>query len=209
VVDAEGELARDHQLEIEVADRRGGAVVAAFAHQRLRRTATGQVAYRLRRPWFTGQTEIVLPPVAFLRRLAALIPPPRQCQTRYHGAFAAHATLRAAVTALVPDGLDPPPHGHRPAGAPSTPPRPSRLPWAELFRRVFREDLLVCPRCTGRMRVLAAITDPDAIHAILTHLGLPTKPAPVAPARAPPQVSLWPDAGAVYPADDADAFAPA
>jgi hypothetical protein len=31
-----------------------------FAHHRLRRTASGKVAYRLRRPWFTGQTEIVL-----------------------------------------------------------------------------------------------------------------------------------------------------
>ncbi len=30
-----------------------------FAHRRLRLTPSGQVAYRLRRPWFTGQTEIV------------------------------------------------------------------------------------------------------------------------------------------------------
>ena len=54
-----------------------------FAHRRLRLTASGQVAYRLRRPWVTAQTELVLAPVAFLRRLAALIPPPRQNQTRY------------------------------------------------------------------------------------------------------------------------------
>jgi hypothetical protein len=31
-----------------------------FAHRRLRLTASGQVAYRLRRPWFTGQAEFVL-----------------------------------------------------------------------------------------------------------------------------------------------------
>ena len=47
------------------------------------------------------------------------------------------------------------------------------------------------------------------MHAILTHLGLPTEPAPVAPARAPPQVPIWPGALAPYPAPDADAFDPA
>jgi len=181
-----------------------------FAHRRLRLTGSGQVAYRLRRPWFTGQTEIVLAPVAFLRRLAALIPPPRQNQTRYHGVFAAHAGLRAAVTALIPGGPGPgarSPHNHdRPGDQPAPVARPSRLPWAELFRRVFREDLLVCPRCTGPMRVLAAITEPAVIDAILTHLGLPTAPPAVAAARAPPQVAIWP--GALDPPPDLAAFDP-
>jgi len=81
--------------------------------------------------------------------------------------------------------------------------RPSRLPWAELFRRVFREDLRACPRCTGGMRVLAAITDPEVVDAILTHLGVPTEPPGVAPARAPPPVPIGP--GAVGPSD-LDAF---
>jgi hypothetical protein len=179
-----------------------------FAHQRLRLTPAGRVAYRLRRPWFTGQTEIVLDPVAFLRRLAALIPPPRQNQTRYHGVFAANARLRPAVTALVPGAPRPPAHRHGRSSA-ATPPlaRPSRLPWAELFRRVFREDLLACPRCPARMEVLAAITAPDAVDAILTHLGLATQPPPMAPARAPPQPSWWP-AGPTAP-HAADAFEPA
>ena len=186
-----------------------------FAHRRLRLTASGQVAYRLRRPWFTGQTELVLAPVAFLRRLAALIPPPRQNQTRYHGVFAAHARLRADVTALVPDAphrsaATPHPH-HEPGAdrAPSRPPSrpPSRLPWAELLRRVFREDLRVCPRCTGTMQVLATITDPAVVVAILTHLGAPTAPPAVAAARAPPQVPFWP--GGCDPPADLDAYEPA
>ena len=74
---------------------------------RLRRTATGKVAYRLRRPWFTGQTEIVLDAVTFLRRVSALIPPPRQQEQRYHGVFAGRAALRRAVTALVPGAASP------------------------------------------------------------------------------------------------------
>jgi hypothetical protein len=38
--------------------------------QRLSRTETGKVRYRLRKPYFTGQTEVVLEPVALLKRLA-------------------------------------------------------------------------------------------------------------------------------------------
>ena len=166
-------------------------------------------SYRLRHPWFTGQTELVLTPIAFLRRLVALIPPPRQNQTRYHGVFAAHAALRPAVTALVPGhrGLGPAPHAHDPTAASPPARRPSRLPWAELYRRVFREDLLVCPRCAGPVRVLAAITDPAVVAAILTHLGLPTEPPAVAPARAPPQVPFWP--GGCDPHPHLDAYDPA
>ena len=40
--------------------------------------------------------------------------------------------------------------------------RPRCLAWAELLRRVFAVDVLACPRCGGRMRVLAAIHPPEA-----------------------------------------------
>ena len=154
----------------------------------------------------------MLAPVAFLRRLAALIPPPRQNQTRYHGVFAANAKLRAGVTGLVPGAACPAaPAAPHPRGEPcpdrAQPPPPSRMPWAELLRRVFREDLLVCPRCTGGMQVLATITDPAVVVAILTHLGAPAEVPAVAAARAPPQVSLWP--GDCDPPADLDACDPA
>ncbi len=42
------------------------------------------------------------------------------------------------------------------------------------------------------MRVLAAITDPVVVDAILAQLGLPTEPPTVAPARASPQVPSGP-----------------
>ena len=108
---------------------------------------------------------------------------------------------------LMRGNLGPAPHAHHAAHAKPARPSPSRLPWSELFRRVFREDLLVCPRCTGRMRVLAAITDPAVVDAILTHLDLPTEPPTVAAARAPPQVPLWP--GALDRPADLDAYDPA
>jgi hypothetical protein len=36
------------------------------------------------------------------------------------------------------------------------------------------------------MRLVGLISDPDSIERYLTHLGEPTKPSPLAPARGPP-----------------------
>ena len=64
--------------------------------------------------------------------------------------------------------------------------RPRRLPWAELLRRVHAIDVRDCPRCHGRLQIIAFLTDPAVTAAILRHLGLPaTAPRP-APARGPP-----------------------
>ena len=40
------------------------------------------------------------------------------------------------------------------------------------MRRAFEADVLACPKCGGRMIVLATIEDPAVIRRILTHLGL-------------------------------------
>jgi hypothetical protein len=64
----------------------------------------------------------------------------------------------------------------RPVGA--------RLDWASLLRRVYLEDVLACP-CGGRRSIIADITEPDVVVAILAHLNLPTKAPPVARARSP------------------------
>ncbi|MFQ5521008.1 MAG: hypothetical protein ACE5FK_06395 [Candidatus Methylomirabilia bacterium] len=52
------------------------------------------------------------------------------------------------------------------------------------MRRAFEIDVLVCPRCGGRMRLIATIEDPRIIHRILSHLGLPTEGPRPPPARA-------------------------
>ena len=56
-----------------------------------------------------------------------------------------------------------------------------------------REDLLVCPRCDGKVVVLTAALEPTVARLILAHLGLPTDLVRIAPARAPPQGDFWPD----------------
>jgi hypothetical protein len=45
-----------------------------------------------------------------------------------------------------------------------------RLDWAKLLRRTFACDVLVCPRCTGRARVLTAIHDPSEARRFLDAL---------------------------------------
>ena len=55
--------------------------------------------------------------------------------------------------------------------------------WAELMRRVFEVDVLVCEHCGGRRRVLTFLTDPPVLRRILEHLGLAADPPPIAPAR--------------------------
>jgi hypothetical protein len=80
-----------------------------FAQKRLSVTPSGKVRLKLRKPYYTGQTELVLDPKAFLRRLFAIIPPPRWPLTRYHGIFSGHHRLRKKLAALLPKPPSPVP----------------------------------------------------------------------------------------------------
>lgn len=60
-----------------------------------------------------------------------------------------------------------------------------RLPWSQLLRRTFAEDVEQCPTCHGRLRLLASITEPKATIAILARLGLSYETPPLATARDP------------------------
>jgi len=51
--------------------------------------------------------------------------------------------------------------------------------------RSFSVDVLECPKCHGRLRMIAVITEREAARRILAHLGLPTEPPPIARARDP------------------------
>jgi len=52
------------------------------------------------------------------------------------------------------------------------------------MQRIFKIDVLECPRCHGRLRILAAIHPPEATRKILDWLGLPSRPPPLAAAAA-------------------------
>jgi hypothetical protein len=68
--------------------------------------------------------------------------------------------------------------------------RRQRMHWSRLLKRVFGIDVETCAACGGKMRIIAAIEDPKVIKKILSHLGLPTSPPKLWPARGPPLFEL-------------------
>ena len=65
--------------------------------------AVAQVVLKLKTPWHDGTTHLVMSPLEFMQRLAALVPRPRLHLIRFHGVLAPNAKLRAMV---VPSGPD-------------------------------------------------------------------------------------------------------
>ena len=150
------------------------------ATERLPLLPDGRVALRFKRPFADGTEAVVFTPFELIERLLPLIPRPRKHTIRFHGILAPAAGYRSKVvpasettTTTIPP--------------PSERPTPHRLPWAELLRRVFLVDAIECPRCHGRMRIIAAVTEPGAIDRVLRHLGESLAPPPIASARAPPR----------------------
>jgi hypothetical protein len=136
-----------------------------------------------------------------MERLAALVPPPRFNLTRYSGVVAPGAAFRRLVTPQ--EGPDTLTHYGCQKGVATTKTdsgkvkekfsgRPRNYPWAQLMTRVFGFDVLACPRCGARMRILAAINPPDAIRKILACLGLPTRGPPISRAKPDEKAAaLW------------------
>jgi len=52
------------------------------------------------------------------------------------------------------------------------------------MQRSFGFDVLACPRCGGRLRLVAVIEEARVIRRILGHLGLPTEVPAARPSRA-------------------------
>ena len=67
------------------------------SQERLQLTSGGFVKYNLKRIWRDGTSAVLLAPLDFIARLAALIPRPRFHMVRYHGVLAARAKVRAEV----------------------------------------------------------------------------------------------------------------
>jgi transposase len=44
--------------------------------------------------------------------------------------------------------------------------------WAEMIRKVYEIDPMICPKCGGLMKVVAFITDYRAVDRIIDHLKL-------------------------------------
>ncbi len=96
----------------------------------------------------------------------------------------------------------PPSNGRGPSDP--APLRPRRLSWAQLLRRVFAVDAFQCD-CGGRMRILAAIDQPEVARAILDCLGLSSRAPPLTPASPPEPTDLELGFEEPWPSDEPDA----
>jgi hypothetical protein len=54
--------------------------------------------------------------------------------------------------------------------------------------RIYEVFPLLCPHCGAEMHIIAFITDGPTVRDLLAHLGEPTAPPRIPPARGPP---LW------------------
>jgi hypothetical protein len=157
-----------------------------FAQDRLRLRADGRVVVELKKGWRDGTSHLLFEPIEFLEKLAAITPRSAVNLLIYHGVLAPHARWRHQLVRYGRPVPDPNAHqgeaGPRSAGA-----SPHSWAWATLMRRVFDLDVLACPRCGGRLRLIATVQDTGAVRTILAHLGLPLSPAPLrpGPTRAP------------------------
>ena len=60
----------------------------AIANERLKQDGAGNVVLQLKSTWRDGTTHIVMSPLEFMQRLAALVPRPRLHLIRFHGVLA-------------------------------------------------------------------------------------------------------------------------
>jgi hypothetical protein len=211
-----GGFSLDAGVRIEATDRAGlerlirYCARPPFALDRLHLVGdrSDQILYLLPKPDPAGRTALRLSALEFLDRLAMILPPPRIHRHRYHGVFAPNAPLRPLVTqraqednalaAQMPGpGLPLPttptpstPGSKAPAPQPPdiAPSRPSK--WAALLARIYEVFPLICPTCQEPLSFIAFLTDPEPIAQILAHIGEPTSPPLVHPARGPPQTEL-------------------
>jgi hypothetical protein len=124
----------------------------------------------------------------FVARVLVQIPDPRRHLVRDYGAYSnrARAQRRKAEGKLEAH------HSAAPSPQPiPTPPERATLRrrWANLIRRVYETDPLVCPRCGAEMRVVSFITNPRVVRQIVDHLRKRDRPARPPPPRVPQPVA--------------------
>ncbi len=168
----------------------------ALAGERLEWLSDGRVSYAFRKPRMDGATHLVLKPVELIEKLAALVAPPRSHLVRYHGVLAARSRVRREIAPRRGEeslrdrarcGQEEPTSGRRRDGSGGR--RRSRTDWATLMRRSFGMDVLACPKCGARMRVIACVTKRSAVRAILESLEMEDEAAGLGPARSPPEAA--------------------
>ena len=168
---------------IRAADRKGLERLCRYgsrppvAADRLARLPDGRLSYRLKTPWSNGATHVLFEPLELVERLAVLVPAPRLNLIRFHGVLAPAAKCRPSIVKASISRLDADASCDCETESKPDAARPN-YSWATLMARVFEIDVLECPHCKGRLRILAAIHPPDNTRKILDCLDLPTRAPP-------------------------------
>ena len=155
----------------------------AVAQERIQKTEQGLVRITLKKPWSDGTVAVELDPLSLLCRLAASVPPPKLHTVRYSGVLGSASRLRSRVvptprTTCAVKGAAEADAGYKP--------KSRYRPWAELMMRTLKLDVLECPRCQGRLTLLALVTDLDEARRFARRLGDPSELPRRTAARGPP-----------------------
>jgi hypothetical protein len=158
-----------------------------LAQDRIERRPDGLVRIALKRAYTDGTVAVDMDPLSLLTRLAASVPPPRFHTVKYAGVLAPASPWRPRITPRgTAENLEVVPLTD--AAERDTAPKGAGTyrPWAELLARTFAVDVLQCPTCKGRMKLLAVVSDPKSIARYLSALGEPTDVPGRSPSRGPP-----------------------
>jgi hypothetical protein len=127
----------------------------------------------------------IFPALDFLAALCTHIPDTGQQLVRYYGAFSNVRRARAGAGVSDPAAVPLPP-GNEDGACADEFRRQVRSSWARLIKKVYEADPLVCPRCSGPLKIISLIGDGAVIEKILRHLKLwdrQERPPPPAPER--------------------------
>jgi hypothetical protein len=153
-----------------------------IAQERVTHGPDGLVRITLKRPFADGTVAVDMDPLSLLSRLATAVPPPRRHTVRYAGILAPASKMRPKVVPRPAVAAEGTAEAEKPAKHAGSRYRP----WAELLKRCFAIDVLACPRCGGRMRLVALVTEAASVRRFLRGLGESTDAPLRAPARGPP-----------------------
>ncbi len=121
---------------------------------------TGKVCYQYSRQ---GSQEETMDYTGFIARVTSHIPDKGQVMIRYYGLYsnAYRGKMRKTRKASNPSLIIEQEEVFVPSKG-----------WAEMIRKVYEVDPLLCPSCGGQMRIISFIEEPKTIDRIIHYLEL-------------------------------------
>ncbi len=150
------------------------------AQERVEQRAFGLVRITLKKAYRDGTVAVDMDPLSLLCRLATSVPPKHFHTVKYASVLAPASPWMSRLARQPFRAADP-------SDEPGRPPHAGAYrPWAELLARTFAVDVLVCPTCHGRMKLLGLVKNPAIIARTLVTVGEAPEVPQRSPGRGPP-----------------------